>query len=171
MFRRCGDDCPVEQISWYEAQEFAQRLSQKTGKPYRLPSEAEWEYAARAGSGGSWSFGGSDAMVGEFSWFSSNSQSRTQKVAQKKPNEFGLFDVHGNVSEWVADCFHYGYVGAPNDGRPWVTDCGNDVQMVRRGGSAPSSPIFLRSADRNRSKPMARSGFIGLRLASTLFPP
>ena len=171
MFIRCGDDCPVEQISWYEAQEFAQRLSQKTGKSYRLPSEAEWEYAARAGSGGSWSFGGSDAMVGEFSWFSSNSQSRTQKVAQKKPNEFGLFDVHGNVSEWVADCFHYGYVGAPNDGRPWVTDCGNDVQMVRRGGSAPSSPIFLRSADRNRSKPMARSGFIGLRVALTLFPP
>ena len=171
IFRRCGDDCPVEQISWYEAQEFAQRLSQKTGKRYRLPSEAEWEYAARAGSGSSWSFGDSDAIVGEFSWFSSNSQLRTQKVAQKKSNEFGLFDIHGNVSEWVADCFHLDYVGAPSDGRPWVTDCGNDVQMVRRGGTAASSPLSLRSADRNRNKPEARSGLIGLRVALTLFPP
>ena len=171
IFRRCGDDCPVEQISWYEAQEFAQRLSHKTGKQYRLPSEAEWEYAARAGSGGSWSFGDSDATVGEFSWFRSNSQSRTQKVAQKKPNDFGLFDVHGNVSEWVADCFHLDYVGAPSDGRPRVTDCGNDVQMVRRGGTATSSPLSLRSADRNRNKPEARSGLIGLRIALTLFSP
>ena len=104
IFKQCGDDCPVENVSWNDAQEFARRLSQKTGKQYRLPSEAEWEYAARAGSSTKWSFGDNESQLGEYAWFSSNSQYKTHPAAQKRPSAFGLYDMHGNVWEWTQDC-------------------------------------------------------------------
>ena len=169
-FSSCGDDCPVERVSWNEAQQFAQRLSQKTGKTYRLPSEAEWEYAARAGSTSKWSFGDSDYQLGDYAWFSANSQGKTQRVAQKRPNAFGLFDMHGNVWEWVQDCWHGDYTGAPTDGSAWTTGCSNSSR-VRRGGSWDGGPAGLRSADRGWDTPDYRSGGIGLRLARTLFTP
>ncbi len=120
-FSQCGDDCPVEQVSWNDAQDFALRLSQKTGKQYRLPSEAEWEYSARAGSNAKWSFGDSESQLGDYAWYRDNSkawlgQAQTQRVAQKRPNAFGLFDMHGNVWEWTQDCWNGSYRGAPTDG-------------------------------------------------------
>ena len=165
-FSQCGDDCPVERVSWNEAQEFAQRLSQKTGKQYRLPSEAEWEYAARAGSNTKWSFGDNESQLGEYAWFAPNSQGKTQRVAQKRPNAFGLFDMHGNVWEWVQDCFHDNYTGAPADGSAWTTACSST--RVLRGGSWGGSPAVLRSANRSGGTPDYRN-FIdsGLRLART----
>ena len=169
-FGSCGDDCPVESVSWNDAQEFAQRLSQKTGKQYRLPSEAEWEYAARAGSSTKWSFGDSEYQLGDYAWFSANSQNKTQRVAQKRPNAFGLFDMHGNVWEWVQDCWHGDYSGAPTDGSAWTAACSNNARVLR-GGSCNYFPADLRSAIRGRSTPDYRLNGFGLRLARTLFTP
>ena len=163
-FGSCGDDCPVESVSWNDAQEFVQRLSQKTGKQYRLPSEAEWEYAARAGSTTKYSFGDADAQLTEYAWYGTN---KTQRVAQKRPNAFGLFDMHGNVWEWTQDCWNANYSGAPTDGSAWTTGCSGS--RVLRGGSWIDIPVNLRSATRSRNWPFIRfngSG-IGLRLART----
>ena len=168
-FGSCGDDCPVEIVSWNDAQEFARRLSQKTGKQYRLPSEAEWEYAARAGSSTKWSFGDSEYQLGDYAWFSANSQ-KTKRVAQKSPNAFGLFDMYGNVWEWVQDCWHDNYVGAPTDGSAWTTGCNNN-RRVLRGGSWINDPALLRSDGRFSNTPDFRFIHIGLRLARTLFTP
>ena len=165
-FGSCGDDCPVERVTWNEAQVFAQRLSQKTGKQYRLPSEAEWEYAARAGSNTKWSFGDNESQLGDYAWFSANSQNKTQRVAQKKPNAFGLFDMHGNVREWMQDCWHDNYAGAPTDGSAWTTSCNNN-RRVLRGGFWGLYPADLRSANRDRISPDNRNFDYGLRLART----
>ena len=165
-FSQCGDDCPVESVSWNEAQEFAQRLSQKTGKQYRLPSEVEWEYAARAGSNAKWSFGDSEYQLGDYAWFSARSQGNTQRVAQKRPNAFGLFDMHGNVWEWVHDCWHDNYSGAPTDGSAWTTACSANFRVLR-GGAWGDDPAFLRSANRSRITPDIRYFNLGLRLART----
>ena len=167
-FNRCGDDCPIERISWNDAQEFAQRLSQKTGKKYRLPSEAEWEYAARAGSKTGWSFGDNEWQLGEYASYISeiSSQFGTKRVAQKRPNAFGLFDMHGNVYEWTQDCWHDNYSGAPADGAPWTTACSSTARVLR-GGSWGSFPSILRSAYRYWGSPDGRSNVNGLRLART----
>ena len=162
-FGSCGDDCPVERVSWDEAQEFAQRLSQKTGKQYRLPSEAEWEYAARAGSSSKWSFGDVAYQLGDHGWYAENSQNLTQRVAQKRANAFGLFDMHGNVWEWVQDCWHANYTGAPTNG-------GGNLRVLR-GGSWGSNPADLRSAFRHWLTPDFRLNYFGLRLARTLLSP
>jgi formylglycine-generating enzyme required for sulfatase activity len=166
-FSQCGDDCPVEQASWSDAQEFAQRLSQKTGKQYRLPSEAEWEYSARAGSNAKWSFGDAEYQLGAHAWYADNSQNNSQRVAQKKPNAFGLFDMHGNVWEWVQDCWHENYAGAPTDDRAWTTGCSGSSQVLR-GGSWFDFPAYLRSAIRLRGTPVNRFISYGFRLARTL---
>ena len=166
-FSQCGDDCPVDSVSWSDAQEFAQRLSQKTGKQYRLPSEAEWEYAARAGRHTKWSFGDNKSQLSDYAWFRDNSQSKTQRVAQKRPNAFGLFDMHGNVWEWVQDCWHGNYTGAPTDGSAWTTACLDSNYRVLRGGSWNYGPANLRSANRNRDTPDDRNINYGLRLART----
>ena len=168
--QNCGDDCPVERVSWDEAQEFAQRLSQKTGKQYRLPSEAEWEYAARAGSSSNWSFGDSESQLGNHAWYFGNSQAKTQRVAQKRPNAFGLFDIHGSVWEWVQDCWHNNYLGAPTDGRSWTTACSSTARVLR-GSSRAGFPTSLRSANRGGGAPASRDGLSGLRLARTLLSP
>ena len=166
-FGNCGDDCPVERVSWNDAQDFARRLSQQTGKQYRLPSEAEWEYAARAGSSTKWSFGDNESQLGDYAWYNrDNSQFKTQRVAQKRPNAFGIYDMHGNVWEWVQDCWHANYSGAPKDGSAWTTGCSGSTRVLR-GGSWVISPAGLRSAIRGRSAPDNRNLSIGLRLART----
>ena len=132
-FSQCGDACPVENVSWDDATEFTNRLSQKTGKQYRLPTEAEWEYASRAGSSSRWSFGDNWITFDEFAWTSMNSKFKTHPVATRKSNAFGLFDMYGNVWEWTQDCWNDNYSGAPVDGSAWVS--GDCLQRVVRGGS------------------------------------
>jgi formylglycine-generating enzyme required for sulfatase activity len=166
-FSQCGDDCPVEQVSWNDAQDFLRRLNQKTGKQYRLPSEAEWEYAARAGSNTKWGFGDNENQLGNYAWYSANSQRKTQRVAQKIPNAFGLYDMHGNVWEWVDDCWHANYDGAPQDGGAWITNCTGNSRMLR-GGSWSNDPALLRSTMRFSNLQFSRLYFIGLRLARSL---
>jgi formylglycine-generating enzyme len=152
-----GETRPVEMVSWLDAQDFLKKI----GNGYRLPTEAEWEYAARGGTTTEYSFGDDKSMLGDSAWFSGNAGGETHPVGQKKPNPFGLFDMHGNVWEWVEDHWHKNYDGAPTDGSAWLT--GNDkAQRVLRGGSWYSN--FLRSANRFNHGPDFRDGNLGFRV-------
>ena len=163
-----GRTLPVEQVSWDDVQQFITRLNQKTGHKFRLPSEAEWEYAARAGSATEWSFGNDESKLGNYGWHAGNSTYKTHEVGQKLPNAFGLFDVHGNVAEWTQDCWHENYTGAPTDGSAWTTICTKNSRVLR-GGSWNGYPAFLRSAIRLENSPANRNYFIsGFRLARDL---
>ncbi len=161
-----GRTLPVEQVSWDDIQQFIAKLNQKTGQKYRLPSEAEWEYAARAGTTTEWSHGNDESKLGNYAWNARNSGGKTQSVGQKLPNAFGLFDMHGNVWEWTQDCWHNNYVGAPTDGNAWTTGCAENGRVLR-GGSWYYSPASLRSANRGRYIPGSRYSDNGFRLART----
>jgi len=167
-FENCGDTCPVEQVSWNDAKEFIGKLNAKTGKQYRLPSEAEWEYACRAG--GQNKYCGSDnpdsvAWYGFYATPKGNSGKTTNPVATKQANAFGLYDMSGNVWEWVEDSYHANYNGAPTDGSAWQ---GDGAKRVLRGGSWGNGPDDSRSAYRNLGTPAVRNDGIGFRVARTL---
>ena len=167
-FKDCPE-CPVEGVSWDDIQGFLVQLSARTGKRYRLPTEAEWEYAARGGrqSQGSRYAGGND--VGSVGWYGDNSGDRTHPVGEKRANELGLHDMSGNVWEWVQDCWNKKYDGAPRDGGAW--ERGDCSQRVVRGGSwYYYFPRFLRAANRNRYSTGIRNYFLGFRIARTLAP-
>lgn len=157
-----GDDRPVERVSWQEAKVFCRRLSEVTGYQFRLPTEAEWEYAARGGTTTEYSFGDDPDELGRYAWFNQNSDNQTHPVAKKLPNPFGLFDVHGNVWEWCEDPWHSNYEGAPADGSAWNSG-GDDTFRVLRGGSW-SCDLSLRSATRLNVSPVYRSDDNGFRV-------
>ena len=162
-----GRTLPVENVWWDDAQLFVQKLSQKTGKKYRLPSEAEWEYAARAGSTTTYPWGNSDAELHVYAWFSAIANA-TNPVGLKKPNQFGLYDMIGNVWEWTQDCWIGNYRGAPIDGSAWTGDfeIGNCAQRVLRGGSWVNDPDHLRSAIRGWIT--TANGYSGFRVAMSI---
>ena len=147
-----SDDEPVTCVSWYDAMEFCKWLSGETGLQIRLPSEAEWEYACRAGTTGE--FAGN---VDQMGWYRFNSGHRTHAVAQKKPNAWGLYDMHGNVWEWCLDMWHQGYEGAPSDGSAWTE--AKTFEPVMRGGSFVNPPWWLRSANHMRNNPGNRFSY------------
>jgi formylglycine-generating enzyme required for sulfatase activity len=161
-----GRSLPVEQVSWNDAQEFVKKLNQKTGKQYKLPSEAEWEYAARGGSPSAFSFGDTAIDVGRYAWFNRNSGNKTNPVGEKLPNNFGLYDMHGNVSEFTQDCWNNNYSGAPQDGSAWTV--GNCSMRVLRGGSWLHPIQGLRSANRGWLSPAVRELHYGFRVARSL---
>jgi formylglycine-generating enzyme required for sulfatase activity len=144
-------------------------LAERTDKAYRLPSEAEWEYCCRAGTQTRYSFGDDEANLGEYAWYDENSDNKTHPVGEKKPNPWGLYDVHGNVREWVEDVWHNSYEGAPSEGSPW-TEGGDAQAHVVRGGSwiYSSFPRDLRSAYRGRDTTVSRFNWLGFRIARTL---
>ena len=161
---------PVINVSWDDAKEYVAWLSSRTGAEYRLPSESEWEYAARAGSSTQYSWGNGigrnrancrhDRCGDQWEY--------TAPVGSFAPNGFGLFDMHGNVWEWVEDCWNRSYAGAPTDGSAWLRgDCG---ERVLRGGSWYSGPRVLRAALRSRDAAGNRSVTFGFRVARTLTP-
>lgn len=131
-------------------------------------SEAEWEYAARAGDPGKWSFGDNEDELSTYAWFVANFPNEPKPVRRKNPNAFGLYDMHGNVYEWTEDCVNSNYEGAPTDGRAWLK--GNCTSRVLRGGSWFSLSNDLRSAYRTSSATVSRNYGFGFRLARTLNP-
>jgi formylglycine-generating enzyme required for sulfatase activity len=155
---------PVENISWNDAQEFCQKLSDKTGKKYKLPSEAEWEYACRAGTQTRYYFGDNAELLGEYAWYGQNLDSKTHPVGQKRQNNWGLYDMHGNVWEWCEDGWHDNYKNAPTDGTAWNDNHSQSNSRVIRGGSRSDSPRNCRSAYRDRFD--GRYGSIGFRVVS-----
>jgi formylglycine-generating enzyme required for sulfatase activity len=176
-FSSCGDTCPVEQVSWDDIQYYIHKLNTKSGKSYRLPSEAEWEYAARAGTTTQYWWG--DKASHEYANFGKDdcppcgglAQGRDKweniaPVGQFAANAFGLHDMHGNVWEWVQDYYHESYSGAPVDGSAWESG-GEQKYQVLRGGSWSGYPAFLRSAYRYWLTPGNRNSSIGFRLART----
>ena len=154
-------------VSWHDAKEYAAWLSRKTGKTYRLLSEAEWEYAARAGTTMRYAFGDTiGKSQAQYSEDASGSAGKTAEVGSFPANKFGLHDLHGNVWEWVEDAWHPNYQGAPGDGSVWA---GGDTSLrVQRGGSWLSFPVVLRSASRHWYRPSNRYRDLGFRLARTL---
>jgi formylglycine-generating enzyme required for sulfatase activity len=175
-----GADRPVEQVSWEDAVEFCDRLSQHTGRPYRLPSEAEWEYACRAGTTTPFHFGetittdlanycGTDRP--EYDWSGSYGrgpkgiyrQETTPVGSFEVANAFGLYDMHGNVWEWCADRWHDNYEAAPSDGSAWLE--GGSESYLLRGGSWYLNPRLCRSAYRDVNARVYRDHDIGFRVA------
>ena len=166
-FAGCAQ-CPVERVSWDDVQEFLRGLNDLTGDQYRLPTEAEWEYAARGGrESRDYEYAGGDE-VGSVGWYKDNSGDRTHPAGMKRANELGLHDMSGNVWEWVQDCWNDSYAGAPADGRAWEGgDCG---RRVVRGGSWFNGPRSLRSAYRVRYSTGVSSISLGFRIARVLTP-
>jgi eukaryotic-like serine/threonine-protein kinase len=167
-----GGDLPVEQVSWTDAQEFCAKLREETGKQYRLPSEAEWEYACRAGTSTPFHFG--ETIVSDVANFDGNYKygnapkgsylGKTSAVgAYRVANGFGLYDMHGNVWEWCEDSWHENYGGGPTDGSAWVDENDNHSRLLR-GGSWYNLPGLCRSAYRYRTS--AEHGYysIGFRV-------
>ena len=166
-----GINQPVEQVSWHEAEEFCARLSQKTGKIYRLPSESEWEYAARGGTTTPFYFG--ETITGELANFDGHSgygyapkgidRQETTPVDSFPPNSFGLYDIHGNVWEWCADVWHDNYYGAPSDRSVWDKNGNNRYRLVR-GGSWYDPAKTCRSANRCASELNSKVNNCGFRV-------
>ncbi|MBL7817297.1 MAG: SUMF1/EgtB/PvdO family nonheme iron enzyme [Saprospiraceae bacterium] len=159
-FKGC-DQCPVENVSWNDIQEFLQKLNQKTGKKYRLPTEAEWEYAARGGNKSrGYTYSGSNT-VGDVAWYTDNSGYKTHPVGTKGANELGIHDMSGNVWEWCSDW--YGDYSNAAVSNPMGAAKGS--YRVFRGGSWLRNAVLCRVASRNNSTPTARSLYLGFRLA------
>ncbi|SKB12677.1 Serine/threonine protein kinase (fragment) [Planktothrix sp. PCC 11201] len=171
-----GDNLPVESVTWFEAVEFCDRLSQFTGRTHRLPSEAEWEYACRAATTTPFYFGETITpdlvnYDGNYTYGSGPKgiyRKKTTVVGSFPPNAFGLYDMHGNLWEWCADPWHENYNSAPTDGSVWEFG-GNTQYRVIRGGSWVNNPRNCRSANRGRDVPDSRNSNYGFRVVS--LPP
>lgn len=167
-----GDDRPVESVNWHEAKSFIQKLNEiptikkrneQDGMFYRLPSEAQWEYAARGGKQSKgYSYAGGNKLK-EVGWYDLKSHEETKPVGMKIQNELGIYDMSGNVGEWCEDVFHLDYLGAPKDGNAWTSE-GEQESRVIRGGSWSSPNNYCRSANRDQRDADDRVSFIGFRL-------
>lgn len=161
-FDACGKDCPVDQVSWEDVQNFIQKLNQRDPvNSYRLPTEAEWEYAARAGSDMAYCFGNDEGTLAEYAWYVDNSGMQTHPVGQKRPNRWGLYDMHGNEWEWIADWYgEYLHGSVTNPVGP-----STGSYRVMRGGGWRAVSKACRSANRHGNLPSAR--YPGFRLLRT----
>ena len=156
------DSHPVACVNWIDAQAYVKWLSLQTGKHYQLPAESQWEYACRAGE--RTEYCGSD-NVDSVAWYDQNSGKSTHPTAAKQANAFGLFDMNGNVGEWVEDSYHDHYDGVPDDGSAWA---GDSSKRVLRGGSWLYSRTSARAAFRSVSAPEYRYFDTGFRVVRTL---
>jgi formylglycine-generating enzyme required for sulfatase activity len=167
--KHVGDsERPVENVSWIDAVAFCVSVSALTSLEFRLPSEAEWEYACRAGNGEEYFFGDNAIALLDYGWYEINSMNRTHRVGRKRPNTWGLYDMAGNVWEWCADTWHSDYTGAPTTAAVW-----NDTQItqprrVLRGGSWNHDSFRCRSAYRSREWNEFATDHFGFRVAVTL---
>ena len=158
---------PMINVTGKDVEAYVKWLSQETGKRYRLPTEAEWEYVARSGGKEEkWAGTSAEGELGDYAWYDQNSGGKTHLVGEKKPNGLGLYDMSGNVREWVQDCWHDNYEGAPDDGTAWET--GDNMLRVLRGGSWSDLPRRVRSSYRGRTNRDGRYSTVGFRLAQDL---
>ncbi|MFM9064451.1 MAG: formylglycine-generating enzyme family protein, partial [Pirellula sp.] len=166
IVRNENADLPVESVEWYDAEKFCKKLSElpeekKAGRVYRLPTEAQWEYACRAGSKTAYSIDDEEGLLPEYGWFNRNSSDRTHTVGLLEPNAWGLYDMHGNVWEWCSDWSEEYSKGAVSD----PTGPREGSSRVRRGGSWYDEAASCRSAYRNWDYPSKRNIDSGLRVA------
>lgn len=171
FFKDC-DDCPVEQVSWNDVQRFLKRLQEITGEDYRLPTEAEWEFAARNGGiADKWAGTSDEGELGGFAWYRDNSGKKTHPVGEKDPNGAGLYDMSGNVWEWTQDIYHPDAYQKHSRDNPVVNEKvdrpGAIVLNVMRGGSWKSPSHYARISYRGGDEPVAKYKDIGFRLAKT----
>ncbi len=169
-----GDGRPIENVSWHDAQEFCRRLAKKTGRPYRLPSESEWEYACRAGTTTPFCFG--ETLTTDLANYCGDHiygmgpkgiyRHEPTLMGIFPPNGFGLYDMHGNVWEWCTDAWHDDYQGAPMDGSS-CSSGENHPMRVARGGSWHETPDHCRSAVRLKLDPGDKEDYFGFRVAQS----
>lgn len=165
--RRKGENLPVEQVSWNDAVEFCDRLSAQTKRQYRLPSEAEWEYACRAGTTTAFYYG--STITHELANYDREVGQTTPMGQYAYPNAWGLSDMHGNVWEWCADHWHSDYEGAPTDGSAWLDEgAESDAKRLRRGGSWSTFITHCRSASRHFNDPHGTDVSIGFRVVCSI---
>jgi len=156
---------PVERVSWNDVQEFIQKLNNKEETiKYSLPTEAEWEYAARADTESTYCFSGDIQILSQYAWYRKNSAGKTHPIGQLKPNAWGLYDVHGNVHEWCQDWFDRNYYSQSPSNSPLGPSSG--LAKVSRGGDWGSEDWYCRCASRSLSSPNRRSNRLGFRLVS-----
>ena len=166
-------DWPVVNVSWEESQAYCAWLTKETAQPFRLPSEAEWEYACRAGTDTCFSTG-ADIAIAEANFLYSEQGERVgagdrKPVASYSPNSYGISDLHGQVCELVQDVWHPNFIGAPSDGSPWMVGADSDLRVIR-GGAWDYMPRLLRSAWRDAVPRTQRRDNLGFRLAITISP-
>lgn len=161
--KECGPDCPVESVSWFSAQEYVGRLNSKSGQQYRLPTEAEWEYAARSGGKNEkWAGTSDEKKLDEFALFEKNSEHKPGKKGSKKPNGLGLFDMTGNVAEWCQDWYGEGYYSISPKDNPAGPATGE--KHVLRGGGHYNSESRSRTVTRLKDEPYMTDYSYGFRL-------
>ncbi|WP_028550729.1 formylglycine-generating enzyme family protein [Paenibacillus sp. UNC451MF] len=160
-----GDKRPVDTVSWDDSQLFLKKLQDKTGSKFTMPTEARWEFAARAGTSTRWDFGNDESILGDYAWFQDNANAATHPVGQKKPNAWGLYDMYGNVQEWCNDWYATPYPkGDVSD--PQGPNSGDS--RVLRGGAWGDDPSMVRSAYRNASGTDAKTPGIGVRVVMVI---
>ncbi len=162
-FPGCGGNCPVEKVSWNDSQRFIYELNKRSNRKFRIPTEAEWEFAARSGGKKEkWAGTSSEQELKDYAWYAANAGKQTHPVAAKKPNGLGLYDMTGNVWQWVADWYDGSYYKASPQDNPQGPP--SDIHRVLRGGSWSSGPKDIRTSDRYNHGPDRRDNDMGFRL-------
>lgn len=158
----CGERCPVDSVSWTDIQRFIEKLNKLSGEKYRLPTEAEWEYAARSGGlEEKWSGTNDEKNIGDYMWFNDNAETRVHRVGLKRPNALGLHDMSGNVTEWCLDWYDARYYKRSPKNNPYGPETGE--RRVLRGGSLEDK-VSTRTVKRHHDTPDVRDGNYGFRI-------
>jgi formylglycine-generating enzyme required for sulfatase activity len=162
---QAGDDYPVENVSWVDTKNFIEKLNKNSGRNYRLPTEAEWEYAARdRGANANWSGTDDTAKIDTYAWHRENSDDKTHPVGKKKPNKLGIYDMTGNVWEWVEDSFSSDSYAKLNKNNPVLSGEGSGWRAVRRGGSSETKPEKMKNMSRDGHRKSSQSEDHGFRI-------
>lgn len=161
-----GVDVPIRRLTWLSAVAYCKWLSEREGRKFRLPTEAEWEYACRAGSQSKYCFGDDVRQIGAYAWYKENSERVTHAVGTKKPNAWGIYDMHGNIWEWCKDRYADNYEEVPTDGSAHLVS--SEKGMVLRGGAWSAMPDNLRSSRRINLGANSRNYFVGFRVVVEL---